>query len=342
MSSGVRGPGFGDRGAHPRVERRWSPVAGRASGAAVVGVLALVAVFAAAAGAQPAAPPPASSTADAPALFEQGVAATDRGDFAAGLRAFEAAYALNPLPDTLYNIAMCRMALEDWVGAANTFRDYVAVRGGRLPPDEQAEFDRLQAELMPRIGRLAITVGQPGAVVSIDGVALGAAPLPAWVAVAPGRHTVAAQKDGFERASSVVDAAPGQLLDVPLVLVAVSATPEPPGPSAVRPPPSAAPLSPWFWTSVAVGGAAAVGMAITGGLALKYKDDYAATDYTDGGLHDTAADLGLATDVLLGVALAGAAAALIVGLWPADEEAAAEGSSGVGLLVVPGGVAVSW
>jgi tetratricopeptide (TPR) repeat protein len=260
---------------------------------------------------------------DAECLFAQGVAATDRGDFAAGLRAFEAAYALNPLPDTLYNIGMCRMALEDGVGAANAFRDYVAARGGRLTAEEQAELDGVLAELTPRIGRLAVRAGQDGAVVTIDGAAAGVTPLAAWVAVAPGRHTVAAQKDGFEPASSVVDVAAGQLLDVPLVLVARAEGPDP-----------------WFWTSVGVGGAATVGMAITGGLALKYRDDYAERQWADRDLHDTAADLAVATDVLLGVALAGAAAALIIGLWP-EEEASGAGAD-VGLAVVPGGVAVLW
>ena len=101
-------------------------------------------------------------------------------------------------------------------------------------------------------------------------------------------------------------------------------------------------LRPWFWTSVAVGGAAAVGMAITGGLALKYRDDYEATDDTDVSLHDTTAALGTATDVLLGVALAGAAAATIIGLWPEDEEDAGGAAGDVGLAVVPGGLVVTW
>jgi tetratricopeptide (TPR) repeat protein len=186
--------------------------------------------------------PAAETVAQAQQLFDQGVAATDRGDFAAGLAAFAAAYALNPLADTLYNVAMCRMALEDWAGAVNDFRDYVAARGGRLAPDEQAEFDRLQAELLPRIGRLAIDVGQPGAAVSIDGTPAGVAPLPAWVAITPGRHTVTAEKEGFQPASSVVEVAPGQLLDVPLLLVALAM---PPGPTTNNQEPTPR-LSPWF------------------------------------------------------------------------------------------------
>jgi hypothetical protein len=322
---GIRLSGFGNE-----PSPAWGMVAG------------LVLWFPAAGWAQPAQagnPPsgegPECRTPNAECLFAAGLAATDRGDFAAGLRAFEAAYALNASPDTLYNIGMSRMALEDWVGAANAFRDYVAARGGRLAPDEQAEFDRLLAELAPRIGRLAIEAGQDGAVVSIDGAAAGTTPLGAWVAVTLGRHTVAAEKEGFDAASSVVEVGAGELLDVPLVLVA-----------RVQPPesqtPSPEPFSPWFWTSVAVGGAAAIGMAVIGGLALKYRDDYAATDYTDVGLHDTAADLGLATDVLLGVALAGAVAALIIGLWPADEEEAEGAAGDVALSVLPGGVALWW
>ncbi len=284
--------------------------------------------------AAPPAAPDSGASPEAQRLFDEGVAATDRGDFAAGLRAFEAAYALSPLPNTLYNIGMCRMAVQDHAAAANAFLEYVAASGGRLGAEEQAEIDRLLAELTPKIGRLAIDAGASGAAVSIDGAALATALLGSWVAVEPGRHTVAAEKEGFDPASTVVDVAAGETADVRLVLVARLVPPPPATPGAE-------PLSPWFWASVAIGGAAAVGMAVTGGLALKYGDDYEATGYTDAGLYDTALALRTTTDVLLGVALAGAVAAIVIVLVPGEEETEAS-STEVGAGLLPGGLAVWW
>ena len=131
--------------------------------------------------------------------------------------------------------------------------------------------------------------------------------------LAPGPHEVKVRRDGFEPFSARVDAPAGEVVVVPAVLVAAAPAGEGSG-GPEHGTGSAAEeggLGGWFWASAAVGGAAALGMAVTGGLALKYKDDYAGTVGTDAGLHDAAADLGLATDVLLGVALAGAATAVI-------------------------------
>src|SRR5688500_7171623 len=48
----------------------------------------------------------------AAALFQQGVASADRGDYRAALLAFERAYALSPHPSALYNIGLALVALD--------------------------------------------------------------------------------------------------------------------------------------------------------------------------------------------------------------------------------------
>jgi hypothetical protein len=262
-------------------------------------------------GAQGTSPTPAA-VAGAEQNYNEGVAATERGDFAAARRAFQASYDLNPLPDVLFNVAMCHKALGDLPAAANAFRDYVAVVGGDLSPEEQAEFDALLAELMPQIGRVVVEGAPPDSVLSIDGVNAGSVPPGGWVAVSPGRHRVLVEREGSTSFAADVDVAVGQIVTVSTSLV---------GPGSLPPDPRTGipatggrgqedeGLSPWFWTCVGLAGASVLTMAITGGLTLKYNDDFDASGRADGGLRDTTLALRTTTDVFLGIGLA----AVVVG-----------------------------
>jgi hypothetical protein len=278
--------------------------------------------------------PSAAAVAEAERLFNDAVAASERGDFAAALTSFQASYQANPLPDVLYNIGMCHKALGDLPAALNTFRDYVAAMGGNLTPDERAEFDALLAELAPQVGRLDIQGPPPGTSVSIDDVAVGTTPLGVWVAVSPGAHRVAAARPGYSPFSSEIEVAAGQTLAVNAPLVALSG--QDPDTSADE-----GGMSPWFWACVGVAGASALTMAITGGLTLKYNDDFDAGGRTDADLRDTAIALRTTTDVFLGIGLAAVVAGTVLFFVLPGEESEDEGG---GVAVVPalGGLAVSW
>ena len=91
---------------------------------------------------------------------------------------------------------------------------------------------------------------------------------------------------------------------------------------------------------VAVTSATAVGMAVTGGLTLKYNEDFDASGHTDAGLRDSAFALRTTTDVLLGVALAAAVAATVLAFVPGEGEAEADGASGI--AVGPVGLVAWW
>jgi hypothetical protein len=289
--------------------------------------------------------PSAAAVAEAERLFNDAVAASERGDFAAALSAFQGSYRLNPLPDLLYNIGMCHKALGDLPAAANAFREYVAAVGGNLSPEERAEFDTLLAELVPQVGRLVIEGPPPGASVLIDGVVVGTAPLPAWVAVAPGRHNVEAALDGYSRFTSEVDVVAGASLTVSAPLVALVGPGPAPGPGV---PPAGGEtsegggLSPWFWACVGVAGASALTMAITGGLTLKYNDDFDAGGRTDADLRDTTIALRTTTDVFLGIGLAAVVAGTVLFFVLPGEES--EDDEDVGVAVAPalGGLVVAW
>jgi hypothetical protein len=268
--------------------------------------------------------PTEARIAEADRLFEEGVAAVQAGDVRGGLRAFRASFDLSRDADVLFNIAVCLKTLGDAPSAANAFREYAEMVGDTMTAEERAEIEAFLAELTPRIGRISVEASQPDAVASVDGVEVAVVGPGAWYAVSPGAHEVAVRREGFAPFSTRVDVAAGQAVTVPAVLTATEPSPLPASPSSPAPSPPPLPVSEpttddrqpatggfggWFWTSVGIASAAAVGMAVTGGLAIKYNEDYDASGNLDAGLRDTTLALRTTTDVLLGVALAAAVAA---------------------------------
>jgi hypothetical protein len=278
-----------------------------------------------------------SDVTEAERLYQEGLAAVDAGNLASAAAAFERSFALNPVPDVLYNVGMCRKGLGDYPAAANAFRDYVALVGDRISVEERAELEALLLEILPRVGRLVFDDVPEGAAVRLDGAAVGTTPLGVWVAVAAGTIAVSAEREGFQPATAAVPVRAGQAVPVELAWTPLAEVPAGGGGDV-----ESSGLGAGFWTSVAIGGAAAIGMAVTGGLALATKDDYEASGWTDRELYDRAGNLGIATDVLLGVAAAGAVAALIFGLLPDDEEQAESSETPAGVAVLPTGLAVWW
>jgi hypothetical protein len=295
-------------------------------------------------GAHAQAVPTDAQVAEAERLFDAGVAAVEAGDFQTGLRDFHASFDANPVPDALYNIGMCLKALGDFPAAANAFRDYVTLVGDRMTPEERAEFDALLGELVPRIGRLVIETDEPGVGLVIDGAPAGTSPLPSWVAVSPGQHNIEGSKEGFVTTLMQVGVGEGDTVTARLELTPVGlptgAPPLPGVPVEVSAEPSGP--GPGFWMMAGVAGAAALSMAITGGLTLKYNDDFKAGGATDLHLRDTALSLRTATDVLLGVALATGVAAVVLLLLPGREQATSDEAPRAAVALAPSGLVVWW
>ena len=275
--------------------------------------------------------PQAESTVqDAERLYYEGVSAVEEGDYRVALRAFRASYDLHPAADALYNVGICLQTLDDAPGAANAFREYLERFGGGLSEQDRAEIDGYLVDLLPQVGRLEIRSPEAGAAVAIDGTEIGSTPLGEWFAVDAGRHAVVVTKEGFSPVSTVVQVGAGEVVPVDAALASGGEE-------------GSGGLGPWFWVCTGLAGAATVTLAVTGGLTLKYKDDYMAGGSTDRGLYDTAFALRTTTDVFLGVALAAAAAAVLVLVLDGSEERAEEGSAGAPTaLLAPAGLLVWW
>jgi tetratricopeptide (TPR) repeat protein len=274
---------------------------------------------------------------EARTLFERGVEALGQERFADALRAFQAAYRLDPRPMLLYNIGLCQRELGDPVAARATLVRYLEQAGPEGPADLGEAAREVLAGLDALLGTIAVDVDQAGARVFVDGAEAGVAPLPEPLRVAPGAHTITAQLAGFESAEQTVTVGAGESLAAALTL-----RPSPPPLPLPAPDDGGVPSSGWFWASVGIGGAATVAAIVTGSLGLQARSDFLDGGSVDLELHDRIVTLGLTTDVLIGVAGAGAAAALILFLagGSSDEDsAAAEPST---LSLGPGTLVVAW
>lgn len=145
---------------------------------------------------------PADARAQARRRFDEGVALVDRGDLTAALRAFEEAYALEPNPAVLYNIAQALRALDRSAEALKALERYRATAA--LDPARQAAVDQQLRELRekvarqpppepvraPATGELELRCLATGARVFADGRWLGEGPFQGRLTVPEGLHEV--------------------------------------------------------------------------------------------------------------------------------------------------------
>jgi hypothetical protein len=172
--------------------------------------------------------------------FKAGATAYGAGEYLAAIQAFEAAYALSPLPQIAFSLAQAlrRQYFADrnpvhLQRAVELYRRYVAEvpLGGRRADalDALSQLEPLLAvqqpgvesapsrELAPqRQTRLMITSEAKGARLSLDRAEPAASPL--IREVTPGKHSVVISAEGFYTAEREVTAVDGELVlvDVPL------------------------------------------------------------------------------------------------------------------------------
>lgn len=185
------------------------------------------------------------------ALFKRGVEFYKEADFRAAVVEFKRAYEVsNKDYRILYNIAQCEYQLTNYVGAYNAFEKYLADGGEKVKEDKRSEVTSELAKLKSRIGIVTVKVDPPGAQVTVDGDAIGKAPLSEAVKLNPGSHKVEVTASGYERTLESVEVGSG---DVRTVEVKLKPTP-------IAPPPPSTGGTDKDWT------APAVGWGITGGL----------------------------------------------------------------------------
>jgi hypothetical protein len=163
---------------------------------------------------------------EAQVRFEEGIARVKAGNFEGARMSFAQAYAVVRKPTILWNLALAEEKSRHIVEALEHFKEFA--RGN----EDQGGVDKHIADLMAQTGHLDVAA-PTAAQVTVDGSAVGSAPMRESIDVLPGRHHVEARSSQSSRDADV-DVGAAQVLRVDLMppVEAPPAPPSPPAPSA--------------------------------------------------------------------------------------------------------------
>ena len=197
---------------------------------------------------------------DAARHFKRGLELFDDNDFQGALIEFQRAYQIVPTYQVLYNIGQVRFQLQDYAGALKSFERFLTEGGDKVPADRRAELERDIAKLRARVATVEVTTAR-GAMIYVDDVAMGTAPLSAPLQVSSGRRRLRAVVAGSPPSEKILELAGGDStrIELPIELASAVSTNTTQSDAASSSPP---------WALWGVAGALAVGTAVTGILAL--------------------------------------------------------------------------
>jgi hypothetical protein len=175
----------------------------------------------------------------ATATFKEGLAAFDRRDFEAARVAFLQTFALKPgAPVVRRNLGLSEIYSGHYLDGARRLARVLHTTDEGSSEDRARMLESLK-KAEAHLERVSVEVRQEGAEITIDGVDLGASPLPFLWYVAPGAYDVRVQKPGFVSHSESRVARAGVAQHLVIVLAPVP--PPPPVRSAPVAPPVAVP-----------------------------------------------------------------------------------------------------
>jgi hypothetical protein len=264
--------------------------------------------------------------------FALGLELYEQGDFEQAAVAFETANKLNPSYKILFNIAQTENELKHYARAIEAYRGYLAGGGSGISAERSDQVQKEIARLEPLVGEIALIGGAKGAVVLVDGERRGTTPVESSIVVDLGDHEVVVKRGATEMHRERVRVGGGMRVRLelgeeqePVGPVDVDVDVDEDGDGGGR--------RVWTWVALGVGAAAGIGAGVTGGLAISKADDLESScpdEICGAGQRDTldsARSLAMATDVLIGVAAVGVAAAVVLffvepGLSAGDEDGA--------------------
>src|SRR4051812_16543049 len=129
--------------------------------------------------------------------FKEGLAAFDRRDFEAARVAFLQTFALKPaVPVVRRNLGLAEIYSGHYLDGARRLARVLHTTEEGSSEDRARMLESLK-KAEAHLERVSMEVRQEGAEITIDGVDLGASPLPFLWYVAPGSYEVKVQKAGF-------------------------------------------------------------------------------------------------------------------------------------------------
>jgi Tetratricopeptide repeat/PEGA domain len=145
---------------------------------------------------QPAAPSP-DAIKEAGERYTRGISLYADGEYVLALVEFERAYQLAPNYKVLYNIGQVRIQLGRYAKAREALQQYLEQGGDDIAAERRRAVSADLEMLAQRTAKLAITVSEAGAEISLDGQVVGTSPLGDPLVVDAGEHTVEVRKVGF-------------------------------------------------------------------------------------------------------------------------------------------------
>jgi hypothetical protein len=134
---------------------------------------------------------------EAATRFEEGVSLAGQARWERALQEFEASLAAWPTPPAAFNRCICLRRLERLAEAAACYERFLRDHGEDASAEDRAEANDELRRLGTRLGTVTLEVQRPEtAEVVIDGVAVGSAPLPGRLFLAPGRHSLEVRAPG--------------------------------------------------------------------------------------------------------------------------------------------------
>lgn len=231
-------------------------------------------------------PPPDELTTEARKRFVEGMSASEAGQYERARIAYLQAYALKQDPGVARNLAISEIDAGHLLVGARRLAEYLRGERASTETDDARRFaQQMLKDTEARIGRVAITVDEPGAEILVNGTLVGRAPIDYAWHVDPGQVSVTARKCGAER-NVTLHAPAGVVTQVTLKLrpeLRAASPGESPGATAgSRPLPPALPPSQASTRSTPLlVGAAAGGVLTIASLAvtlLALKDEAEAKD----------------------------------------------------------------
>ncbi len=184
--------------------------------------------------------------------FRAGLRAAEAGSWAEARDAFERAYAIDPDPLILINLAASEEHTGRLVAAAATYRRFLREASDARANAYRDEAERALRALEARAARVRITLDgvAPTDQVEIDGARVRQAALGLPVPIDPGAHEVSVTRDGRELARIGFRATERETEEVVVRLAGPDDAHTGAAPGAVAPGSSSVLRSPWLWGGV--------------------------------------------------------------------------------------------
>ncbi|MCP4678020.1 MAG: tetratricopeptide repeat protein [Deltaproteobacteria bacterium] len=263
--------------------------------------------------------------------FEKGTGLLAQEQFESAISEFEQAYDLYPSYKILYQLAQSYVGADQYTKAIKTYGRYLEKGDAKIPSKRSQKVKAEIKRLYSLVGIIELECAVRDADVLVDNEKQGKTPLTDSIIVDPGSHDILVRIEDNELYRKQTTLKAGERIalqvktdfSVGTIEVAESAEEEEmlegttPEEEETEPPKRL-----WTWVAFGVGGGALIGSVITGSLAISKKNDIldkcpnnecpaSEKDAIDDDRSKVRA-LGITTDVLIGTAIAGAAAGTLL------------------------------